>query len=84
MNEQELGAARVLAEEIFDVDTESATLVYAASSRERHSRRSITGLGEDSLCFLAGEAINRLYDVAGAEIMEYWQMWSRPRWLLGR
>ncbi|MCJ0904085.1 N-acetyltransferase [Rhodococcus sp. ARC_M6] len=134
LDEEELGAARGLVGEIFNVDPASAALVYTASSSEGHSRRSVIGLvedgalqaaamlsfghpistgwaggtrptsqrrghgmrvlqqasaiafaevGEGSLCFLASDASNRLYDVAGAEIVEYWQMWSRPRWLLG-
>lgn len=134
LDSAQLGAARVLVEEIFGVDSESAALVYAAAHSDENQSRSVLGLvedgelqtaamlsfgspmstgwaggtradsrrrgygqrvmrqasaaafaavGEGSLCFLASPASNRLYDAGGAEIVEYWQMWSRPRWLLG-
>lgn len=47
------------------------------------ARTAYSEVGEGSVCFLGSDVGNGLYDAAGAEIIEYWQMWSRPRWLLG-
>ncbi|MBY6383565.1 N-acetyltransferase [Rhodococcus erythropolis] len=130
----DLRSARQLAEDVFGIDRESATLVYQEAAPDRPSERSVVGLfeldtlqtaamlsfgkpistvwaagtraqgqrrghglrvlrqvsaaafeavGDGAVCGLASAAGNALYDASGAEIVEYWQMWSRPRWLLG-
>ncbi|MDI9898537.1 hypothetical protein QM716_01570 [Rhodococcus sp. IEGM 1409] len=76
---------------------ESISTVWAGGTRPGGRRRghglrilqeasatAYAEVGEGSLCFLASEAGDSMYDSAGAEIVEYWQMWSRPRWLLGK
>lgn len=133
LEDGDLRSARQLAEDVFGIDRESATLVYQEAAPDRPSERSVVGLFElDTLqtaamlsfgkpsalcgrpepgartaartwvtgpsasvgsrirgcrrrrvCGLASAAGNALYDASGAEIVEYWQMWSRPRWLLG-
>ncbi|MGU3432703.1 N-acetyltransferase [Actinomycetes bacterium M1A6_2h] len=39
--------------------------------------------GESSHLCLASPMAKPLYDVLGFETVEYWQTWSRPRWVLG-
>lgn len=75
---------------------EPISTVWAAGTRAEGQRRghglrvlrqvsaaAFDAVGDGAVCGLASAAGNRLYDASGAEIVEYWQMWSRPRWLLG-
>ncbi len=52
-------------------------LVDAAAART-YSRR-----GAVPMCGLTDPRVTPLYLSAGAQVLENWQMWSRPRWLLG-
>ena len=52
-------------------------LVDAAAART-YSRR-----GAVPMCGLTNPRVTPLYLSAGAQVLENWQMWSRPRWLLG-
>lgn len=59
--------------------------------RRGYARRLITSgaahtyaqRGAVPLCGLTNPQVTPLYLAAGAEVAESWQMWSRPRWILG-
>lgn len=52
-------------------------LIDAGAART-HSLR-----GAVPMCGLTSPRVTPLYVAAGARVVESWQMWSRPRWLLG-
>jgi GNAT superfamily N-acetyltransferase len=46
-------------------------------------RRSAIGGTTWCLCYASSQG-EPLYRFLGFEVLEYWQIWSRPRWVLGR
>lgn len=52
-------------------------LIDAGAART-HSLR-----GAVPMCGLTSPRVTPLYVAAGAQVVESWQMWSRPRWILG-
>lgn len=55
-----------------------ARRLISAGAAYTHARR-----GPVPMCGLTTPRITPLYVAAGARVAESWQMWSRPRWLLG-
>ncbi|MEU5842240.1 N-acetyltransferase [Rhodococcus sp. NPDC047139] len=55
-----------------------ANRLIRAGAAHTHAQR-----GPIAMCGLTRPRVTPLYLVAGARVAETWQMWSRPRWLLG-
>jgi hypothetical protein len=55
-----------------------ANRLIRAGAAHTHAQR-----GPVAMCGLTRPRVTPLYLAAGARVAETWQMWSRPRWLLG-
>ncbi|WP_397518098.1 N-acetyltransferase [Rhodococcus pyridinivorans] len=55
-----------------------ANRLIRAGAAHTHTQR-----GPVAMCGLTRPRVTPLYLAAGARVAETWQMWSRPRWLLG-
>lgn len=56
---------------------------YARRLVDAAAARTFALRGPVPMCGLTSPQVTPLYVSAGAQVVENWQMWSRPRWLLG-
>jgi ribosomal protein S18 acetylase RimI-like enzyme len=77
-------------------DVATASTVWSMSTPPDQQRRgygdrllravlsNVVEAGSEEILLYSSPSGERLYRSVGFRVVEYWQQWSRPRWILGR